>query len=164
LKYWDIRLPGRLVRIGILLAYLPFKAADGLATMGRTLTQARFSFMEKLPPFRQNEVSSATNSETRTERVTGTFNPKPAKRIGLCSTCNYADSCAYCADSRLPVLYCEEFDCSDTADSQNPMEATMGNGEDRPDIPLGLCSNCVHLEVCTYPKPEGGIWFCEEYE
>ncbi|MHC4942009.1 MAG: hypothetical protein ACYTG7_03225 [Planctomycetota bacterium] len=28
----------------------------------------------------------------------------------------------------------------------------------------GLCMNCAHREICLYPKPEGGVWHCEEYE
>jgi DNA-binding NtrC family response regulator len=28
---------------------------------------------------------------------------------------------------------------------------------------LGLCSNCDNRETCAYPKPEGGVWRCEEY-
>ncbi|HTS66225.1 MAG TPA: hypothetical protein VMS37_25420 [Verrucomicrobiae bacterium] len=28
---------------------------------------------------------------------------------------------------------------------------------------LGLCSNCDNRETCVYPKPEGGVWRCEEY-
>ncbi len=28
----------------------------------------------------------------------------------------------------------------------------------------GLCSTCLHLEMCERPKPEGGVWHCERYE
>jgi hypothetical protein len=28
----------------------------------------------------------------------------------------------------------------------------------------GLCRNCARLDDCTYPKPEGGVWHCNEYE
>lgn len=28
----------------------------------------------------------------------------------------------------------------------------------------GLCSNCKSRETCAYPKPAGGVWFCEEYQ
>jgi hypothetical protein len=27
----------------------------------------------------------------------------------------------------------------------------------------GLCMNCANRETCLYPKPEGGVWHCEEY-
>ncbi|HQI02878.1 MAG TPA: hypothetical protein PLA18_16505 [Deltaproteobacteria bacterium] len=29
---------------------------------------------------------------------------------------------------------------------------------------LGLCSNCVNREVCRFPRPESGVWHCEEYK
>jgi len=28
---------------------------------------------------------------------------------------------------------------------------------------LGLCVNCEDRETCVYPKPDGGVWHCEEY-
>jgi hypothetical protein len=28
----------------------------------------------------------------------------------------------------------------------------------------GLCRNCKRLKTCTLPKPQGGVWRCEEYE
>ncbi len=28
----------------------------------------------------------------------------------------------------------------------------------------GLCGNCDSRESCMYPKPEGGVWHCEEYQ
>lgn len=27
----------------------------------------------------------------------------------------------------------------------------------------GLCFNCDHRDYCTYPKPVGGVWSCDEY-
>jgi hypothetical protein len=29
---------------------------------------------------------------------------------------------------------------------------------------LGLCSTCENSETCTFQKPEGGVWHCEEYK
>ena len=29
---------------------------------------------------------------------------------------------------------------------------------------MGLCSHCENREFCTYPKPEGGVWHCDEYK
>ena len=28
----------------------------------------------------------------------------------------------------------------------------------------GLCKNCKKRKTCKLPKPEGGVWRCEEYE
>jgi hypothetical protein len=27
----------------------------------------------------------------------------------------------------------------------------------------GLCMNCDHRFECRLPRPEGGVWHCEEY-
>jgi hypothetical protein len=35
---------------------------------------------------------------------------------------------------------------------------------DQPRIHRGLCVNCDVRETCTFSKPEGGVWFCEEYQ
>jgi hypothetical protein len=29
---------------------------------------------------------------------------------------------------------------------------------------MGLCMNCLHRDTCTFPRPEGGVWRCNEYE
>ncbi len=36
-------------------------------------------------------------------------------------------------------------------------------GEEKGKRP-GLCCNCDWRESCVYPKPSGGVWFCEEYQ
>jgi len=28
----------------------------------------------------------------------------------------------------------------------------------------GLCMNCAHRDTCLLPRPESGVWHCEEYE
>jgi hypothetical protein len=28
----------------------------------------------------------------------------------------------------------------------------------------GLCTSCEKLEACTFPKPEGGVFSCDEFE
>lgn len=28
----------------------------------------------------------------------------------------------------------------------------------------GLCKNCKKRDTCELPKPEGGVWRCEDYE
>jgi len=28
----------------------------------------------------------------------------------------------------------------------------------------GLCLTCARKKTCLHPKPEGGVWHCEEYE
>ncbi len=28
----------------------------------------------------------------------------------------------------------------------------------------GLCVNCENRNTCSVPRPEGGVWHCEEYQ
>jgi hypothetical protein len=92
---------------------------------------------------------------------------------GLCSTCNNASTCIYPRDSKRPVLQCEEFDGYAV-----PPDRTTVNGilaKSRSQVTSGaevkdsveykgLCRNCENRKTCTFPKPEEGVWHCEEYE
>ena len=91
---------------------------------------------------------------------------------GLCSTCNNAPNCFHRA-RRGPALFCELFDgyappaeraqseqAPRSADSSSARRAT---DEESPKY-TGLCVNCDHRQTCTHPKPEGGVWHCEDYE
>ena len=61
-----------------------------------------------------------------------------------------------------PVLQCEEFEPCESP----PAKRAAAHPEPRPaaDAELkGLCVNCDNRHHCKYPKPEGGVWHCEEY-
>lgn len=91
---------------------------------------------------------------------------------GICTTCNYMKTCIYILKIDRPIHFCEEFDdimkcnsqpktessqcktSSSKAESQNASNKTY----------LGLCSNCKFNRFCSFPKPEGGVWHCEEFE
>ena len=87
----------------------------------------------------------------------------------ICSICKNAPGCTFPKDSQKPVLNCEEFevdtcpsvkttgkDESPATDSGDPEDEDSGNF-------IGLCSDCDNRKTCVFPKPEGGIWHCEEY-
>lgn len=111
-----------------------------------------------------------TNVEHKAIRVKPFTEVK--KYSGLCSCCNFAPTCTYPRQSGRSVLECDEFD----GISPSP-EQVMKKIEKRsvirfsgivPDaqglgISTGLCVYCENLHTCTYPKPEGGVWHCEEY-
>jgi hypothetical protein len=107
---------------------------------------------------------------------------------GLCSTCRHDPSCTYQRDPKRPVFSCEEFEIevgervklpggevvssgpSPGADSPGELArptdtpASTGAGdEDDFARHKGLCGNCEERRSCTFPKPEGGVWHCEEY-
>lgn len=96
-----------------------------------------------------------------------------SKAIGLCATCNNVTTCFHRRRHDQPVWQCEEFDDSDLTEAKQMDNSNMQNVsteevnddcDERPRKLGGLCSSCKHREVCTYSKPEGGVWRCEEYE
>ena len=96
-----------------------------------------------------------------------------SEEIGLCVTCNNVATCFHRRRHNQPVWQCEEFDDSDLTEEKQKDNANMqkvsieevnDNYDEHPDNLGGLCSSCKHREVCTYSKPEGGVWCCEEYE
>ncbi len=92
---------------------------------------------------------------------------------GLCSTCTKQLVCVFPRDQSRPVMQCEEFE-GITPDPAKCAEKTRSLSEDardsshseehQPGTYMGLCSNCEKRETCTFPKPESGVWRCEEYE
>ncbi len=43
-------------------------------------------------------------------------------------------------------------------------ESKPGLEPEQPRIYRGLCMNCDLRETCALPRPESGVWFCEEYQ
>jgi hypothetical protein len=88
---------------------------------------------------------------------------------GLCCNCRNAGDCTFRKGRKTPAPYCEEFSidilpAEKPTEKEAPLPTCSADGDAR--IPwnlLGLCGNCDNRETCLYPKPEGGIWHCEEY-
>ena len=87
--------------------------------------------------------------------------------LGLCSTCRHARTCTFPRSKDRPVHFCEEFD----PEEDKPTLTVVHHEEvldqdalaDREKYP-GICSTCAKRDTCTLPKPEGGVWQCEEFE
>ena len=75
------------------------------------------------------------------------------------------EECGSRGSQRRPIFFCEEFNvfvsvpASDLARAA-PMKPT---NRQRTNEHTGLCMDCANAETCTWPKPEGGVWHCEEY-
>jgi len=97
-------------------------------------------------------------------------NHSESRRLGLCMTCRHADYCTFPHHDDCPVLQCEEFEVetkeAESANLHIVPDATKTRHSDagNEERPLGLCANCAHRDTCTFPKSEGGVWHCEEYE
>jgi len=95
-----------------------------------------------------------------------------AEPKGLCSTCKKASFCTFPRLSGRPVVQCEEFE-----GIESPPNGEVGNLKTLPsarrvnpppsgegsETYRGLCKFCAKRDSCTFPKPEGGVWHCEEY-
>lgn len=84
---------------------------------------------------------------------------------GLCINCSNADECSYRMNHTKPIIFCEEFSCTDPSG--------LNTGIDRPIVPVyspvvsvskGICSNCENLEACNLQKTGSIITNCEEYK
>ena len=80
----------------------------------------------------------------------------------VCTTCVHAKTCMYYAQSRYPVLFCEEFSGGATAVGAVPKSRTEKTGVNTSKA-RGLCANCELRDECTFPDKETGVWYCEEY-
>lgn len=119
------------------------------------------------------------------KEVKDLLNSTPSGGMGLCTTCNNIPECGYRETRGFDAIFCELFDTytppraraadSDHESSRNAPKDRKGNrlsnnphsnpGSNNPeDNVKGLCINCDHRNDCCLPKPEGGIWHCEEYE
>jgi hypothetical protein len=89
--------------------------------------------------------------------------------FGLCLTCQNAGECTFPRDPARPIWQCEEFMGNGRAPERvsvegcSPLKTGLIEAEKELGTWIGLCKNCANRQACRYPKPEGGIWRCEEY-
>jgi hypothetical protein len=85
-------------------------------------------------------------------------------RFGLCSTCCSDTTCTYPRREEARVLECLDFDGEvvDTESSRPAPRPSSTRTAPKAREP-GLCGWCEMKPTCTFPKPAGGVWFCEEY-
>ena len=94
---------------------------------------------------------------------------------GICSNCKFLSECRSKKTYLGGVHFCEDYELaegdqridrskvvSEAPKLNTPHASTVE--KDPPRSFKGLCSNCAHRESCCLPKPESGVWHCEEYE
>lgn len=92
------------------------------------------------------------------------YSREEIKAQGLCATCIHAGDCIFLQSAEEPILYCEEFDSGLTPVSAHKPAEKAEAVQPKEDHGLkGLCVNCDNRHTCTFPKPESGVWHCEEY-
>ena len=82
---------------------------------------------------------------------------------GLCTLCINAPTCTFPRDPSRPIRSCEEFEehPSPRAPQAAGEISFSASSADEPEL-KGLCRHCAIRLTCTFPKPEGGIWHCDE--
>jgi len=99
-------------------------------------------------------------------------NPGIKKYRGICTICEKTPTCILPRDPNRPLLYCDEFELSKPVPKSIQTElissyATKVKHKSEKakgsESYMGLCKLCDNRETCTFPKPEGGVWHCEEY-
>jgi len=89
-----------------------------------------------------------------------------ATASGLCTTCRKREGCGFAPGRSGAIWHCEEFECEGpralgkavTGTSEMEEGANLSRAR-----AMGLCFNCENLETCRLPRPEGGVWHCEQY-
>ena len=93
----------------------------------------------------------------------------------LCVTCEGAPTCTFIKDLNRSVfvLECEEYKGYTDPSMRNTFanipqlkiapSRSIAMEKDSGEY-MGLCRNCENRKTCTFPKPEGGVWECEEYQ
>lgn len=89
-------------------------------------------------------------------------------RPGLCALCVHAPTCVFSREPGRPVRFCEEFEGVPPKPTKNlttPSPAVVAVEDiDGQASRAGLCRYCENYLTCTFFKPEGGVWHCEEYK
>jgi hypothetical protein len=82
---------------------------------------------------------------------------------GICVNCKQSRQCLFLKNTRQPIWFCEMFEKNFTGEPEKSKTELAV-----PELPetsrlIGLCVTCEKRETCTLPKPESGVWHCEEY-
>lgn len=90
----------------------------------------------------------------------------PKAASGLCVNCAQRDACTFPGRASGPVFHCEEYRCDGAACAEALPALPSAPASDAPCEPTdlkGLCVNCENRFDCSFPKPPGGVWHCQEY-
>lgn len=127
----------------------------------------------KSPPAGKNKRIDRPNprdvkpSEPAQRASTRSKSANQQRYPGLCRTCTHAPNCTFPRSGNRPLVFCDEFDGVVDIKPRHSVKSRP------PKAPLpvldrgrfrGLCLICEKRETCTFPKPEGGVFHCEEFE
>ena len=121
------------------------------------VTKKRLVKVKVEKPLRKTTVKRAKAKRNAIEK-------KEQKVYNLCSICAGISSCTYPKEPGKPILFCEEFKEYPSLSGKIAAKTEpAGKVSKETKVFKGLCVNCENRETCVFPKPEGGVWHCEEY-
>jgi hypothetical protein len=86
-------------------------------------------------------------------------------RVGLCSTCSNDPLCTFPRRPGAAIMECLEFEGEMMETDARPANSCPPETESATRLrEPGLCSLCENRPTCVFPKPVGGVWFCEEFQ
>jgi len=99
-----------------------------------------------------NATSAAKRIETR---ITRTYAPETGELTSPISKSKH-----------WKLLYASDQPENPDGAASSAEDSVAGSGEKEQDSSKykGLCKNCRKRDSCRLPKPEGGVWRCEDYE
>ncbi|MFP4498412.1 MAG: hypothetical protein ACLFQV_09405 [Vulcanimicrobiota bacterium] len=125
---------------------------------------------EKMINLKRNATENPIENNTASYSIP---QEKTEENCGICSNCINADGCTFNPCLNKTVLNCGEFEQLPPRQRQLSYEQIetelksiirRKNSENiNAGEYLGICENCANLEQCTFPKPESGVWSCDEY-
>ncbi len=93
---------------------------------------------------------------------------RPLHDAGLCRDCQHGPTCTFPRDPAQPVRSCDEFSGLGPARGRNDRLRMRKQTTFQANVALatpylkGLCLQCSCRPTCTFPKPLGGVWHCDE--
>ena len=83
---------------------------------------------------------------------------------GLCINCFTANDCVYHLNQTQPIIFCEEFTCTDPSEPKSNITRVIPKIKNSLNSSLkGICSNCENIETCNLQQTDDNIINCEEY-
>jgi hypothetical protein len=83
---------------------------------------------------------------------------------GLCINCLNAEKCSYRSNHTKPIIFCEEFSCTDPSESISNIARAIPKIENSLNSSIkGICSNCENIETCNLQRTDDIVINCEEY-
>ena len=91
------------------------------------------------------------------------------EKKNLCVNCKYKQNCNYRKQTKENIIFCEEYEIEKIPSlksrhkKESEQSGKSNTAENKKLRFNGLCINCANRFNCTHPKPEGGVWHCEDY-